>query len=390
LRLVAFSDIHFCDTWKMVSLDDIVRVHERLTSYCTEHQPDLVLFLGDRFRARQPKDHVREAADRCLRNLSAAQARHGGVVAILVGNHDRPSESVGAGNTHSALRVFGDVLPNVTLMDEAKTYWLKTTRPPLGLVFPIHALPTGFAFDRSRYDLNPGARSCESILAFHGLLQGAVFDAAGRVETKSGISLADIDDDAWDVVLGGDVHVPQRFDLKRTVGGYVGSTLRLTEADADDARGFLDVSWQKLPPMVPPNSTDDFRVVTPPTFTFVEGGGPLITKFDVTADDARRERVGHDGEVMIVTIKGPARVLREISDAEIAAGFVGARQVVVKREADEESPILVDGIVATSTPFEDVVAYVQVSDRSGLDANRLIDKARESMALPATRRGLFD
>lgn len=75
MRLVAYSDIHFCHSWDYVTLDDIVRVHERLTSYCVEHRPDLVLFLGDRFRARQPKDHVREAADRCLRNLASAQDR---------------------------------------------------------------------------------------------------------------------------------------------------------------------------------------------------------------------------------------------------------------------------------------------------------------------------
>lgn len=371
MRLLAFSDIHFCSSWPLVALVDFVAVHDRITQYATEFQPDVVFFCGDRFRARQPKDHVREAADRCMRQLAQAQAQHGGLVVALVGNHDCYGESVGSGNTYSSLRVFGDVMPNVIVVREPGTVPIKIPTPREDCL--VHALPSGFAYDRANYGPDPKKIN---LFVFHGLLRGAVFDTGGDVKIEEGLSLADLDDPSWDLVLGGDVHVPQRFDLKHTSGGYVGSTLRLTAAAADDKRGFLDVVVEKG---------------KPPKTELIEGGGPRIVKIELTPQTEEwPDLSSYRDAVVLVTLTGPAAHLRVLSDEKVQAAFEGARLIKVHRNPQYEMPVLVEGIEATTTPFEDLVAYVRASDRDGLDEGRLVKKAAQSLGAEVIeRRGLF-
>ena len=367
MRLVAFSDWHVCHSWPLITLDDIEAVHVRLVAYVQEHRPDLVLFLGDRFRAREPKDRVRAVADVGLRQLAAAQAAHGGIIGLLVGNHDRYSESVGAGNTYSAMRVWGDVMPNAWLMERPGTY---IPRPDVA----IHALPASFPYVAEQYAPLPEAFN---IFVFHGLIAGATYDRAGNVPIKHGVKMADLDNPAWDLVLGGDVHVGQRFNLHHTTGGYVGSTLRLTEGDGHQPRGWLDVVLQKG---------------AAPAFTFVDGGGPRFTQLaggvDLTGWDGR----AYTNEIVVMTLRGTASELRAVEDVDVKDWFAarGARAVLVRRQAASETLSLVDGIAATSTPFDDMAAYIGSTDRKGLDPDRLLAKAAEILhGASLARKGLF-
>lgn len=364
MRLVAFSDFHYCHSWPLLDLTDFEAAHKRVCEYALEHRPDLVLFLGDRFRARQPRDHVRALADRQLRALADVQAKHGGEVVYLVGNHDRYSESTQAGNTYSTVDVFRDVLPNVHVVAAPGTF-------PLANAL-LHALPSGYCFDRDVFRPDPNRLN---IFAFHGLVKGAVFDDLGTVIEDSALSLADLDDSAWDVVLGGDVHVPQRFNLTRTAGGYVGSTLRLTEADADDRRGFLDVALEKG---------------KPPHFEFVEAGGPRIVTVDLGLDRGGwPEPSGYAGVIVLATLSGPAKDLRTIKDAEVVAAFPRARRVKVERRPEQATPAFLPEISAASSPLVDALAYVRWADRSGLDADRLQQKVRLLMDDGPKRKGIF-
>lgn len=368
MRILALADFHYCTSWPFLQLDDFERVWDRVCGYALEHRPDAVLFLGDRFRARQPRDNIRALADRQLRALADIQARHGGQVVCLVGNHDRYSESVDSGNTYTTIDIFHDVLPNVTVVREPGTYPFSQ-----GAVdWRFHALPTGYRYDATKYVPDP---VLINVFAFHGLVQGAYYDPKGDVEIDKDavVSLADLDDRAWDLVLGGDVHIPQKFRLTKTVGGYVGATLRLTETDANDWRGFLDIDISKK---------------TGAVITRVEGGGPWFGMVELGVEPANwPDPAPLAGAVVIATIKGSASELRGIPDTRVRQHFAGARFVRVHRRFVHEAPAFVTAITAASSPADDAVAYIKASDRTGLDETRLIAKAMMALGVEPVRKG---
>jgi len=372
MRILAFADFHYCQTWPLLELADFERVGYRICQYAIEHRPDVVLFLGDRFRARQPKDHIRALADRQLREMADIQRRHSGQLVCLVGNHDRYSESVDAGNTYTTVGIFRDVLPNVQVIDKPGSYPFSQTRDP----WVLHALPAGFQYDASKFLVEPGRGF--NVFAFHGLVRGGCFDAKGLVEIDEGVvSLADLDDPRWDVVLGGDVHIPQKFRLTRTTGGYVGATMRLTEADADDWRGFLDVKLHNAHG-------------TSIEVTRVEGGGPWFATVPLTTNPNEwPDPAKYVGSIVIATIKGRAVELRGIPDARVRLHFEGARKVRVHRRFDHEVPAFIPTITASSTPIDDAVSYIR-STSSGFDEARLVAKAHTALgAEPVSKGGLF-
>jgi DNA repair exonuclease SbcCD nuclease subunit len=179
MRILAFADLHYCTTWPFLRLEDFEEAAKRICQHARETRPQAVLFLGDRFRARQPKDHIRALADRQLRELADIQAGHGGEVVCLVGNHDRYSESVDSGNTYTTVSIFHDILPNVTVVREPGTYpfsqgaadWL------------FHALPTGYRYDAAKYVPDSDRIN---VFGFHGLVGGAYYDAKGAVRPGRG------------------------------------------------------------------------------------------------------------------------------------------------------------------------------------------------------------
>lgn len=364
MRIIAFSDIHFCHSWDFLTVDDIASVHARIRAYVAECKPQLVLFLGDRFRARQPKDHVKAVADRELRLLADTLKTSGGDLVVIVGNHDKWSESVGTGNTYSVVDVFHDVLQNVHIID--KPYSLHLTS---GIA--IHALPAGFGFRQEAYTLSPGF----NVFAFHGLIHGATYDQTGGVQVKTGVDMSDIDNPAWDFVLGGDVHVPQILPLNNTVGGYVGSALRFTEDDADDERGFLDIRLTKG---------------QRPRYALIDGGGPRLARLAIGPDRNTWPDPGiYEDVILIVTIAGSAAELRTVANNVIHDHFQTCRYVKIHRKPSFEAPRIVAGIGTDSTPLDDVVAYIRATDRDGLDADRLTAKAIRALGATPQRKGLF-
>ena len=118
-------------------------------------------------------------------------------------------------------------------MDEPISY----TWPNIPVV--IHPLPSGFNFDINRYNFSdPGLFH---IFIFHEIIKGSYINNNNDMKFEHGLSLNDIDRSEFDVILGGDNHVPQMLPLKNTVGGYVGSVMQRTKADADEDRGWLEI-----------------------------------------------------------------------------------------------------------------------------------------------------
>jgi len=235
VKFIAYSDIHYDRLGaKCVTLEDCEQVersvHERMNAGF-----DFSIFCGDRFLKREPEDEVKTRADRVLfEGLSYRSPRphfH------LIGNHDWVTRSK-QWHTSESLRC--DDEADYSINDFMHLLSKPSTVSYEGV--NIHALPAGFEMDMSVYDIDPKALN---LFIFHDMVTGCKLDDDGRVLAESGISLASIDRPEFDLVLGGDIHVPQRLPFKNTRGGYVGAVLQRTRADANCERGWMEVTATK-------------------------------------------------------------------------------------------------------------------------------------------------
>jgi len=108
-----------------------------------------------------------------------------------------------------------------------------------GYVYAVHALPADVDFDMAAYDVDPAQFN---LFLFHGIVRGSLMSDRSERTFTEGIDLADIDRPEWDFVLGGDIHVPQTIPFTNTKGGYTGSTLQRDRGEADQGRGWLEIT----------------------------------------------------------------------------------------------------------------------------------------------------
>lgn len=232
----AFSDIHYASYSSGIPIGVCANIEHAFTSFCVSKQVDFAVFAGDRYLSHHPDDESRIAAD-----LEQRFRNDCGVVTFaLIGNHDVWHKALSAGHSSRHLTaVWSDVLPNVVVMDEIRTY--RHERVP-GVA--VHAIPACVEWAD---DLLGRFEFCQgfNLLVFHDLLEGSVLDAAGYKSPK-GRKLSLIDDARFDFVVGGDVHVPQKLPFAKTVGVYVGATIQQSKRDRGGARGWLYVRDGKM------------------------------------------------------------------------------------------------------------------------------------------------
>ena len=229
LKFAFWADIHHSyQASKCLTLEDTVKIEKSIFDYSIANNFDFVLFGGDRFLNREPKDEVKTQTDRIYKDFSKS-----GILSYhLIGNHDWTTNAM---QWHTSMSI-GD-LPNVILMDYPNTYL-----GPDGKGFRIHSLPANFAFNKDFFSID---KSDLNIFVFHDILTGSYRNddrSPNNVFKDGKISLEDIDDPDFDFILAGDIHVPQRFNLKNVKGwGYVGSTLQRNRGEANHDRGWLEV-----------------------------------------------------------------------------------------------------------------------------------------------------
>jgi len=232
LRFIAYGDIHHDrKAARCLTMQDTLGIEQQVHQRVAEGKFDFSVFVGDRYLKREPEDEIKVTADRALAYFLSLrpEAPH----YHLVGNHDWTRNNR-SWHTSESLRS----IPNLFVLDKPGT--------PL---FPgrqnddyiIHALPADAPFDDKVYQPTHG-KPFFNLLLFHGIVKGSLMsDTSARV-FDNGIDIAQLDRSWWDFVIGGDIHVPQKIPFTNTSGGYTGSVLQRTRADADKPRGWIEVT----------------------------------------------------------------------------------------------------------------------------------------------------
>jgi DNA repair exonuclease SbcCD nuclease subunit len=237
IKFSVWADIHYDRLHSnCVKLDDFESIERNILMSAFRNDYDFTLFCGDRFKKRDPEDEVKTVADRVYKDFSynVVRGRKDMSHFHLVGNHCWTENSM---RWHTSMSL-GD-FPKITIMESPCTYVGNKN-------FRIHALPSGFEFNMDYFEIDP---DCFNIFVFHDMLAGSFRsdEMDPRNIFDSGISIHDIDRPEFDLVLAGDIHVPQKFKLKnvKNGGGYCGAVVQLTKADANRDRGWLDITATK-------------------------------------------------------------------------------------------------------------------------------------------------
>ncbi len=236
-KFIAYADIHYDRlAAQCVTFDDCAEVEKQVHQRVSEGDFDFTVFIGDRFLKRNPEDEIKTKADQVLINILSNENRRAPHYS-LIGNHDWVTNSM-RWHTSESLKWLSRFTGKLTVMDEAKTYPVMI----LGKHYPevlLHSLPAGAKFDFSKFGTDPKQFN---LFLFHDMLKGSFMDDSEKMRFDSGIEISEIDRPEFDMVLAGDIHVPQPFPLKNVPkGGYVGAVLQRTRADADKERGWVEV-----------------------------------------------------------------------------------------------------------------------------------------------------
>lgn len=376
MRFVAFSDIHYADYSTGVTVADIAAVERAVTEFCVAHGVGVCVFCGDRYLSHEPQDYVRVVSDQEQKHRNDV----GIVTFSLVGNHDLYAKAPVSGHSNRHLQtVWGEFLPNIVVMDEVKTY-----RHPRVPRLAVHAIPACFEWHDTllaSFDFQPGE---VNVLVFHDLLQGAVLDHTTGYRAPKGQRLDLIDDARFHIVLGGDVHLPQRLDFQHTRGGYVGAAIQQSRKDRGNARGWLVVDITGDDATVVSNTS---YVESPaPRFLdvcwdFDASGGVMPTTADI---EKYLDSVYEDtaqGNILDVIFSGSREHLEAIPLGwhQTLKAELGAKRVNPPMKRTKVHVPLPQRIAkaAQVSPVDDFQSFLD-SGRAALDGNnpdRLLEKA---------------
>ncbi len=232
IKFIVYSDIHYDRLGaRCITIDDCFKIEKLIQNRIQEGGFDFSIFCGDRFLKRDPEDEVKTKSDASLLGYTnIGDKPH----YTLIGNHDWIDNTKGW-HTSNSLKYNG--LLKSYIMSSPITFEVE------GVNAAIHALPSGFKIDMSNYNIN---EDFLNIFVFHDMIKGCKLDDNGKVVSESGMSLREIDRPEFDVVFGGDIHIPQRLSFKNTQGGYVGAVLQRTRADSNHERGWMEVTAEKV------------------------------------------------------------------------------------------------------------------------------------------------
>lgn len=381
MRLVAFSDIHYADYSTGVTVADVASVERAVTDFCLSSGIGVCLFCGDRYLSHEPQDYVRVISDQ-----EQKYRNDKGIITFsLVGNHDLYAKAPVSGHSNRHLQtVWGEFLPNIVVMDELKTY-----RHPGAPRLAVHAIPACFEWTDgllAAFDFQPGE---VNVLVFHDLLKGSVLDHVTEYRAPKGQRIDLIDDARFHVVLGGDVHLPQRLDFKSTRGGYVGAAIQQSRKDRGNARGWLVVDIEGTDGTVMAKTS----YIESPAPRFVDltwdldaHAGALPTVADIEGSvDGSYEDTTRGNIVDIVLVGSRERLEAVPSDwhQKLKAELQAKRVNPPMKRSKSGVPVLKRSAVsAQKSPVDDFQAFLG-SGRAALDGNdpeRLLAKAAPILA----------
>ena len=224
LKFIVWADTHW-DKFgaKCVTIQDTDQAERAIFQRAKEGQFDFTLFCGDRYLKREPDDEVKVRADRIIFDyVNGQNIPH----YHLIGNHDWV-DNTRRWHTAESLKLFN----NVFVMDQQKSYHFSD-------MCLIHSLPADVELDLSQFKFDNNKLN---IFAFHDTVRGTYMDEDRKMKFENGIALEAFDIPQFDIVFAGDIHIRQKFPLMNTRGGYLGSLVQRTRADANKPRGWTEV-----------------------------------------------------------------------------------------------------------------------------------------------------
>ena len=357
LSIVVYSDIHHHYWQNGITEDDIMKIEDSVADLAKLTEADLILFGGDAFHLNNPPSSIRDNVDRAVYEQSRVCE-----TARLLGNHDREMRSMHSAHSSSHLRYF-KTDHRVTTMDQAQDYHF----PRIGLT--ITAVPAGHRILTVR-----SRASSFHICAFHDILTGSVHDN-GMKEAK-GVSPDLFDVPEFDLVLGGDNHVPQKLDLKNVPGWYIGAPCQHDWGDSGQDRGIVSITLEEEMRLEHRAKVVDF--------IRVPGGGPDFVKktIEVTSLDTAENTYINDptlkGNIVKIILKGDARLLSSATRMQTLEKAIltksGARQLKIITEPTVTFKELIPALKDSKTPEDDWKAYIASGkvDLNGVDPDVLI------------------
>lgn len=400
IRVLHFADIHIgmenfghIDPHTGVNqrvLDFIGRMRE-IVDFALAENAELVIFAGDAFKTRDPNPtYLREFARQIMR-LSKADTP----VVLLVGNHDMPLMDKRA-NSVDIFRTLD--VPNVIIGNSERLHRIETRRGPLQVAcapWPARArlMQSDESLRRMSVDeidrelervvadeLNRLAGEVDpalpAILTGHFTVGGAKYgsERSVMIGRDAVISLAALNNPAWDYVALGHIHKHQNVNP----GGYPsvvysGSLERIDFGEADDPKGFVWLELQR--------STAKWRFVRLNVRPFISIHVDATHDLDTPTDAALRAIAQHDvtGAIVRLHIKlseeqVPHLHLKEIDAALKDAHFVAGIGRDVQRQARNriglENP-------ETKSPMELLTAYFLSKETAPERAAALLKLAKD-------------
>lgn len=363
MKYIVYADIHH-DAYAAtcLTLKDTLEIERQLYQRAADGGFDFVVFAGDRFLKREPKDEVKVLADQGLIDGLSLQ-KPGFAYFHLVGNHDRVDNTLGWHTAESLavqLRNLG-MFPGV--MDEPISYYSQRHS------VMVHGLPAGYQFDASKYGIDP---ECLNLFVFHDIVRGSTSDSEGKHVFTEGIPVSDFDLPEFDRVYAGDIHVPQKFHTQHTKGGYVGAVLQRTRADSNQARGWLEVEAEQV------DNQWKFKTTFVPTRNFF-----TRFAFDVTDTTSYTEIVAQIDDQWVtdqaveVRLRGSKANVDRLADEPRWRNYtdiVLARKFDVLRKYQTVQQAAVVNLSSTQNPKEDLELYIDsgFTDVGSLSKDQLV------------------
>lgn len=398
MELLHFSDCHIGvtvhgknnpATGMNTRVADSLKSLDVICDYVEKNRIDIVLFAGDAFHHRSPRQlYQTEFARRISRMADYCP------VVLVVGNHDSPGYA-----DASTLDVYAAMnVPNIHIGNKFEVLMIDTESGPLQVAtmpYPYSRMLRDCGHKVGGADDYKVAAQSElmkledaidedipSVLVAHIGVEGCKYgpiDIAMEYGAAQ-YALADLEAGPWDYVALGHIHTPQVMSKSPPII-YAGSTERVDFGEEDQQRGFYHISI-----------TDDEV-----TWDFIEL--PVRNMITIPLDLKGKRLHGDYTEYAISLVDDLYKIVKDsivrliisINDVNVHmlnAGAIedallnmGAFSVAINMDIvhAKRSDIRLEGNVAAMTPAELLEAYLDPIITDDAEFNRLMDLGEEIM-----------
>ena len=321
MRLILFSDTQA----DFGNLQECETALEEVLASAAKYKPDAIIHAGDVKEAYSPVDV--DTVKFCVRMVRRIrQAGHRFI--ILLGNHDRVSQSAESKNWLDVLQAAGAEIvtrPRVKIVSGAALAFLPYSGVQEGLVSASQAVLGATA-----------GHSGLKLLVLHAEIAGSVINAAGRL--GKGPTPEELGFDGYDAVFSGHIHKHQQMADN---GWYIGSPFCQEWGEADSTKGHLlvdvtdaGVKVQQIVTKIPHWYNVEYlekNGIVPEAGAYIRSKVPVTSKKitdQLRAEEARIRKAY--GNVRIHTVPElvdssvPETILRGSSDKEKVEQYVAA------------------------------------------------------------------